>query len=42
MGKSVGLTVHRATASLCLAAETATKAAPHAKMEANAKALTHA
>jgi hypothetical protein len=36
------LTVHRATASLCLAAETATRAAPQAKMDRKAKALTHA
>lgn len=36
------LTVHRATASLCLAAETATRAAPQAKMDVKANALTHA
>ena len=39
---SPGLTMHRATASSCLAAETATKAAPQANMEAKANALTHA
>jgi hypothetical protein len=38
----VALTVHRETASLCLAAETATRAAPQAKMDRKAKALTHA
>lgn len=41
-GKMVVLTVHRETASLCLAAETATRAAPQAKMDVKAKALTHA
>jgi hypothetical protein len=41
-GKTVVLTVHRETASLCLAAETATKAAPQANMDVKANALTHA
>jgi hypothetical protein len=41
-GETLVLTVHRETASLCLAAETATKAAPQANMDVKANALTHA